>query len=823
MKAVVLLTATILAAVVQAGWRDPLPLGKASLVVAGPGGNMRIDPLAANLFRVRVAKDGGWTESGLNRYGILKRDWAAVKSERTATELRTAAAELVVDAATGVIRFRSRVAAADLAIGTKLAGEGYEVRFPLTPGERVYGLGDVSRENIQRRPGRYEIWVKNVNSYIPMPMAVTSKGWGMLMNTTWRNFVDVGQKDPAAMVCSAPAGELDFYIFTGADYRALMDIYTQLTGRPRMLPIFGYGFTYVANENIDMFGLLHEACEFRDRDLPCDVIGLEPGWMEKFYDRSTRKEWNKKRFIFPYWAPTGGHTFVGAMNRMGFKLSLWLCCGYDLFRYEEQCVAGQARKLGLKPDIPADVTETWQDDRITGENKDPRLAGNAKMMYEKLGAKEGAFKEGDLPWFEHLKKFVDQGAQCFKLDGAWQVIEGNGGPKNRKWANGKSDEENHNLYPLVYDKQMARGFEEYTRTRAMVYSAGGYVGVQQFVATWAGDTGGGAKPCASLLNLGMSGHVNQSCDMGTFNPQSLHFGMLQTWSQQNNWAYWNQPWHQRPAGVETFRNYVKLRYRLIPYLYAAAAEANRTGWPVMRSLPFCYPDVPEYDACKTTYLLGPNLLVAAFTDEATVPEGLWYDWRTDERIGGPCRRPIAAAKACADMSTGPEAEGRWHDSRMDGRTAGSGRRNRKTAPEWGGGLYVKAGAVIPTAPEMDCLDVGWNDEWILEAYTGADGTGEIYEDDGLSLAYEKGVSARIPLTLKDSGVKVTLSVGRRSGPFQATAERSVTVRFHGLSDRPASVMVAGKTVDGTWDAGAKVFTAGPFRMGPAGGEIILAK
>ena len=775
------------AAGVRAGWKDPLPVGKDALVVKAAGGDVRIDPLAENLFRVRVAKDGAWTESGMNRYGILTRDWPAVKAERAPAALKTAAAEVSVDPATGTIRFRSRVSAADLAIGAKLAGEGYELRFPLAPDERVYGLGDVSRENIQRRPGKYEIWVKNVNSYIPMPMAVTSKGWGVLVNTTWRNVFDVGAADREAMVCSAPKSELDFYIFTGADYRALLDVYTRLTGRPKMLPIFGYGFTYVTNEHIDMFGLLNEAREFRDRDLPCDVMGLEPGWMETFYDRTTMKEWSKTRFIFPYYSPKGPHTFVGALNRMGFKLSLWLCCAYDLFRYEEQCAAGQARKMGLKPDIPADVSETWQDDRITGENKDPRMKGNNKLMYEKLGAKEGAFKEGDLPWFEHLKKFVDQGAQCFKLDGAWQVTEGNGNPKGYKWANGKGDEENHNLYPLVYDKQMSRGYEEYTQKRSMVYSAGGYAGVQQFVATWAGDTGGGAKPCASLLNLGMSGHVNQSCDMGIFNPQSLHFGMLQTWSQENNWAYWYQPWYQRKAGLDAFRAYVKLRYRLIPYLYTAAAEANRTGWPVMRSLPFSYPAVPEYDACKTTYLLGPNMLVAAFTPEATIPEGLWYDWRTGERIAGPAKKPL------------------------------------NITPEWGGGLYVKAGAVIPTWPEKECLDAGWNEAWTLEAYVGADGESELYEDDGLTLEYEKGVSARIPFALKDEAKAVALRIGPRNGPFKGTPQRAVTVRFHGLGAKSAVATFGGKPVEGAWDDATGVFTVGPVNVGAAGGEFRLEK
>ena len=771
----------------SAGWKDQRPVGENSLVVGYDGCDMRIDVLATNLFRVRVAKDGAWTESGMNRYGILKRDWPAVKAEHSPTALKTSAAEVSVDSATGTLRFRSLVSAANLAIGVKLVGKGYELRFPLADGERVYGLGDVSRENIQRRPGKYEIWVKNVNSYIPMPMAVTSKGWGVLVNTTWRNFFDVGATDRAAMVCHAPESELDFYIFTGADYRALLDIYTRLTGRPKMLPAFGYGFTYVANENIDMFGLLNEAREFRDRDLPCDVMGLEPGWMETFYDRTTMKEWNQTRFIFPYSAPKGPNTFIGALNRMGFKLSLWLCCSYDLFRYEEQCAAGNIRKMGLKPDIPDDISEIWQDDRITGENRDPRLKGRNKRMYEKLGAKEGAFKEGDLPWFEHLKKFVDQGVQCFKLDGAWQVTEGNGRPKGFKWANGKGDEENHNLYPLVYGKQMSRGYEEYTQKRSMVYSAGGYAGLQQFVATWAGDTGGGEKPCASLLNLGMSGHANQSCDMNIFKPQSLHFGMLQTWSQENNWAYWKQPWYQRKAAIDTFRMYVKLRYRLMPYLYTAAAEAHSTGWPVMRSLPFAYPDVPEYDACKATYMLGPNLLVAAFTDTAVIPAGLWYEWRTDARIAGPVKLPLTIT------------------------------------PEWGGGLFVKAGAVIPTWPEIECVDAGWNHDWILEIYTGADGESEIYEDDGLTLEHEKGACARIPLVFRDSPQSATLTIGRRDGAFMPSAKRTVRAVIHGLSGAPMSVEVCGRAIDGAWNATAKTFTVGPFEVAATGCELTVKK
>ena len=774
-------------------WKDPAPVGKDSLVVTTPGGVVRVDPLAENLFRVRVksSADAAWTESGLNRYGVLEREWPASGAKKTGNGVSTTAAAFVVDAKTGRLGFRSRVSPAKLTIDAALVGKGYRVRFPLANGERVYGLGDVSRDNIQRRPGRYEIWVKNVNSYIPMPMAVTSAGWGVLMNTTWRNFFDVGAADADALVCEASESTLDFYVFCGRSYRELLDVYTRLTGRPALLPIFGYGFTYVCNENVDMFGLTNEALRFRDMSLPCDVLGLEPGWMNPHakYDFSVRKKWDREKFEFG-WNPAGGHTFIGALERIGFKLSLWLCCDYDLFRYEEECVAGRPFDFDEKLDrkkMTSEVNGVFVDARIESAKQIETLPAAERTAKKKALAEQeekvARGLEGEEPWFAHLRKFVTQGARCFKLDGARQVTEHAG----RAWANGMTDEEAHNLYPLVYDKQMAQGYEAYAKKRAMVYSAGGYAGVQRFAATWAGDTGGGAKPCASLLNLGMSGHANQSCDMSIFDSRSLHFGFLQTWSQENSWAYWLQPWFQSPDGIARFRAYANLRYRLVPYIYTAAAQAHATGWPVMRSLPFEYPEDPSYDACKTSYLLGDSLLVCAFTDEATIPPGAWHEWRTDRKVVGPTKEKL------------------------------------KITADWGGGLYVKAGAAIPTWPVKQHLDAGWNREIVYEVWAGADGENALYEDDGQTLAYRKGGSAVswMKLSVKADGAATRFTIGpREGGSFGGS--RLVTVRFHALAGRPESVTRDGREVAFSWDEATRVCEVAAGEV-PATGATFVVK
>lgn len=725
-----LLLIVLVAATVNARplFKDTTPTDNAFIT-----NGVRIDVIAKDIFRIRKAWTNCWTESGLNRYGIIQR-LEPVKFTKLANGVETECAVITLGG-DGTIKVKSKVSKADLNVQPKYDGKKFAVRFSLTAAERIYGLGDASRDNIMRRGQRYEIWIRNNLCNIPIPMTISSEGWGMLLNSTWRNVFDVGKSEANIMSAEGNEGDADAYIFVGNGYPALLEAYTRLTGRSALLPIWGYGFTYVANQNIDQYNVINECMQFRDRGLPCDVYGLEPGWMERFYDKSIYKEWNTKRFYFPYWAPKGAHTWISAMKRMGMKLSLWLCCDYDLFRYEEQCAAGEAKKSGRKVDIVGDVTETWEDDRITGEKAKEVKSHHKEAMYRHLYCPEDTVPDGMLPWFEHLKKFVDQGAQCFKLDGSNQFGE----HPNRAWANGMTDEEAHNLYSCVYDKQMARGYEDYTGRRAMVYSAGGYAGVQQFVATWAGDTGGGTRPLVSLLNLAASGHSNQSCDMSIFNIPSLHFGFLQTWSQQNNWDYWYQPWLQDPEGLAVFKQYAELRYRLLPYIYTAAAKCARTGWPVMQMLPLVWPEIPRYDNVKTTYLFGPDLLVSVFDGTAEVPPGKWFEWRTGEEFTGPKIIPV------------------------------------KTTREWGGAMFVRAGAIIPMLPVQQHVENGWCKKLELHVWLGADGKSELYEDDGISLGYREGKFATTALTLEGN----KLTIGARKGTAKnLPTERDITVIVH---------------------------------------------
>lgn len=670
---------------------------------------MRVEKLASDIWRVRISRSGDVREGHLNRYGVLEK-LAPLAAGDDLTEL-------------------------PVRVVTSLTANGWTLDLPVTRNARIYGLGDVDRTGLNRRGKVYDLRVENIKTYIPIPMLMTSDGWGVLVNTTFASRFDVGASDPEKVEIAVKGGEADFYVFTGNDYREQLSAYTRIAGRPALLPAFAFGFAYVANQWVDKYEVAAEARSFRSLKLPCDIIGLEPGWMEYFYDFTTKKNWSPARFSFPAWTKSRAVSWIGALERMGFKLSLWLCMNYDVFVFEEKCAAGLARPSAAKTDWAATDTmpDVWQDEHVEGkfteaDAKIPDLRaisdtakGAIRHPVMRPDGKSGVDESGEEPWFEHLKKFVDRGARCFKLDASQQCGEFPG----RTWAGRYSSDEVHNMYPLVYGKQMAQGFEVYTGRRAMVYSSCGYTGLQRYVASWAGDTGGGVGSLVSVLNLGLSGHPSQTCDMRIDAADSLHFGFFAPWCQQNNWDYFQQPWYRSDEDMEVLRSYMNLRYRLFPYLYTAAAESARTGWPIMRPLAFVYPDERAYDDEFGTYMLGDSLLVSSFVDYVQVPKGDWYEWRTGEKVTGPVRLKINRTR------------------------------------EWGGALYVKAGAIIPMWPLKQHIDKGWNDVVEVHVWPGPGGRYELYEDDGDTLAYREGASTVTPLVWR-GGV---LKVGDRRGAF----------------------------------------------------------
>lgn len=702
---------------------------------------LQIHPLEEGVFRVRLSSSGNFSEPLLTKYHILKTDFPAFPSVADFQQSTVTAGKFLVSIYEKTKTLTFSGGAYELAIslsgfeGSAYQNDGYCIAISLDEKERLFGLGDEDRTAIMKRGKKSKIWQTNVTSYAPIPYLMSSLGWSFLNNCTYAQTFDLGATQKDKVQIQACQGVIDFFVFLSDSMPGALNLYTDVAGKPLVLPKYAYGFTFVCNEEEGARELLEDCLHFRQEDIPCDTMGLEPGWMETLYDYSVNKKWDPTRFYIPYWQPKnygGSWSFFYNLRQMGFRLSLWLCCDYDLLWEEEHTYL--------------DIGENSFDG---AEIIDEHFAGTV-VMDQITKPKE--------PWFEHLKKFVDQGASAFKLDGAKQVLE----HPDRLWAGKYLDAEVHNVYPVIYSKQMKEGFSNYTGKRALIYTPALYAGSQQYCASWAGDTGGGADTLVSILNLALCGHTNASCDMDPTDLKGIHYGFLMPWSQLLGWRNWHHPWFLGEELKEGIRFYSKLRSSLFPYLYSMAHKAADTGLPMARPLSLMYPDVPEYDTVLNTYLLGDSFLVSAFSTTVTLPEGGWIDfWTGDYYSGG------------TTISYTPP----------------SGR---------GGALFVKAGSIFAMQAPMPYLDKAMPDHYNIRIYPGSSCSFTLVEDDGISYDYLHGGKAETHMQL--SAVEQnqnTFTLEKRAGSFLGRAanwpyDQNAT---YDTDDSPKCPPVSGFTIE----------------------------
>ena len=637
---------------------------------------------------------------------------------------------------------------------------GYRLSIPMGEKERFFGAGDSTRKSVALRGQLLKMNIQNVIGYGPMPIFLSTDGWAFVLNCTYASYFDFGTKNPDLLTIDVTGGEIDFYLFKGDSLLELIKKITDITGKPLILPKFAYGLTFVQNEQIDTRGLLWDIRTLRDLDIPCDTMGLEPAWMDKHYDFSTDKKWSKERFYLPEWKPDNQSdyfSFFYAMRRMGMQLSLWLCENYDLF-YEEEKIAPLKKEA---EEIEAQIV----DQNLIAESRIDQIT--------KIGE----------PWFEHLKKFVDNGAAAFKLDGATQVLH----HPDRLWAGKFMDDEVHNVYPVILAKQMTNGFREYTDRRLLLYTSGAFTGTQQYAATWAGDTGGGADTVVSVLNYAMCGHSNATCDIDV-TPEALHYGFLLPWAQYFCWANWRYPWFMGDEIENTVRFYAKLRSSLFPYLYAMAYKAYSEAVPMVRPLPLMYETEDRFDDVKNAYMLGDSLYVGVFDMNLKLPEGKWIDYFTGQVYEGDMIYDVPEGK--------------------------------------GGALFVKEGSVLVTMkPQKYILEK--QHDYIVDVYPSktVEASFTLFEDDGFTYDYEKGFGCFTKIETKNRSEKgFELVINPRTGSFPGRPdnghdimknsvpkiaseqpERNMTVVLHG--QKASEILLDGKSVDFSYDGKDTTFIA----------------
>ena len=763
----------VIGAAAQPSWTVDLPDGE----------TLQATACADNIFRLRISPSGEFPETLMERYGILKTDWEAVDAKALhrdhTVSISTGTHTLRIDKASGAVSLQANdgtflvesvcfaPGGSDLSnrlhdvIMTKYgnlrvqrnspiigdddgslsekdkteAGDPDKssvIRLRIQDGERFYGGGSTSREHIQHRGELLRMWATYQRTEIPMPFMMSSRGWGIYSNSTRKSYFDIGstEKDYLNIYTTDPSA--DFFLFAGDGMPAVLNAYTLLTGRNYLLPKWAYGFCFGPNMKEDQWDILRDAVALREMGMPGDVLWLEPQWMSKHYDFSTAKQWNYDKFTPEFfWKQNKPEKkyypslFIGKLRDMGYHLGLWVCEEYDLSIAEEDALPG-------------------------------------------------AVPSGQEHWMDHLTKFIDMGAEGFKLDPARTLDE----HIYRKYYNGHPDKEMHNLNQVLLPKQMNLMYREHAGKRGWHHYCAGWSGTQHWGASTSGDNGGGKVALFDQLNLGMSGYMNTSCDVMFVDRdqemQSLHFGTFLPWLQVNSWCSMMHPFYYTGQERETYLNCIRLRYELIPYIYSTAIEGVLTGMPMVRSMPLVFPDDRAVDDMWEQYMFGPSLCVGIFTDEIYLPAGTWTDAWTGEVIhstGVMVRRPCPSDRA--------------------------------------GLLFVRGGAIIPTMEGKESIGTEPLRAVTLKVYPLGDSEYTWYDCDAESYGYEKGLIASTLIRCSAAGKAVRLTVEPVEGRFENMPSSREWTFCVQLARKPSKVTLNGvKLKDWTWADGTLTVKAG---------------
>jgi alpha-glucosidase len=291
--------------------------------------------------------------------------------------------------------------------------------------------------------------------------------------------------------------------------------------------------------------------------------------------------------------------------------------------------------------------------------------------------------------------------------------------------------------------------------RPFVISRAGYAGLQRHALHWTGDNTSWWEHLwmgmPQLQNLGISGLAWIGMDIGGFGGDA-NGELLARWTELGalipfcrNHSSWNtrdqQPWSFSEPYESAIRAMLKLRQRLIPYLYSLFDECHRTGAPLVRPLLFEFPDDEDSLVAADELMLGSALLIAPIASAGStyrhvyLPRGAWFHFWTGARVDGP-------AHVLAHAPLGQPA------------------------------VYVRGGHALPLWPEMLHVNEKPADPLTLVLYPAGTGSLTLYEDAGDGFAYEQGEYLRTEIESSfDSGVLTVTSTP--SGNYRPGRQRTV--------------------------------------------------
>ena len=479
--------------------------------------------------------------------------------------------------------------------------------------EKIFGLGEKFIGTDRRGQHIESIHQdcagnEGARTYKNIPFYMSTEGYGIFVNSAYLMDFNIGSNNFDFSNIFLENHLMDVILIAGPSLKDVLYRYCLITGFAPQLPRWSYGLWMSRNsyENEDIVRGI--ANDLRKNDIPCDVLHLDTYWFEK--DWVCDLEFSKNRFPQP-------EKLMSDLAEEGFTTSIW--------------------------QLPY-VHESLEN-YIVGVEKDyfVKTQTNEIYMFDWFGEQYALIdfsNEDAVDWYvEKIKKVLRMGAKVVKTD----IAEGM--PVDGVYKN-ISGEEMHNLFPLIYNKVMFEAAEE-VHGEGIVWARSTYAGGQRYPVPWSGDSRSTFENLAgalrSGLSIGMSGQPYWSHDIGGFigipdaelYTRWAQLGLFSSHSRCHGGGNNNprEPWAFGEEALSIFRKYVKLRYRLLPYIYSTEAQAVSSGLPFIRHMALMHQNDRNTYGIYDQYYFGDSIMVAPLLNkggarQAYIPDGKWYDYHT---------------------------------------------------------------------------------------------------------------------------------------------------------------------------------------------------
>jgi alpha-glucosidase len=757
------------------------PAAAADIIVRSDGADirsgswfMRVTALTDDILRVRAAaagelpEDASWAVPGEMRgrsvHVTVKQNAGGVdfKTATLAVRIERSPLRLIVSDLAG------HVISADAPTrAVEVVDSGFLLRKALTQKEHIFGLGDKTGP-LDRRGQTFTLW--NTDAYrfqestdplyksIPFFLSAGGPGgsYGILLDNTWRSWFDFGKQDPETLAFGAAAGPIDYYLIYGPTVHRVVERYTDLTGKPPLVPAWALGFQQSRYSYMSAAEVHDIADRLRAEHIPADVIWLDIDYQDR------NRPFTTNPVTFPD-LPALARDLRHQGLRLVVITDLHLAAAPDqgYVPYDSGIAGDHFLK---RPDGSLYVGQVWPGPSVFPDFTRRETRAWWGSLYRDFVAAGIAGFWNDM----NEPSIFETPTKTMPLDTQHRIAEPGFAPRTATHA------EIHNVYGMLNSRATFEGQRQLApNERAFVMTRASYVGGQRYAVTWTGDNSSTwnhlKQSIPMLLNLGLSGFGYSGADVGGFigapSPE-----LMTNWieiaaftpifrAHSEKGTPRKELWVDGPAYLSIRRQFIEQRYRLMPYLYALADENARTGAPLMRPLFYDFPDALNMPCDQpTAFLLGDRLLVAppptVESPQAYViclPAGNWYDYWTGEPAGGTSVSLAIGAPASTVLSVTPTL----------GRLP----------------VFVRAGAILPGQALVQSTSETPQGPLSLDVYPGDDCRGTIYADDGHSMGYtrEEYLRQRVRCVKTDAGIDIDFDA--REGRFQPWWHQ-VTIRVH---------------------------------------------